>query len=88
MEEWVADLRFDADIEAKIKTKHQLTVSMIKEAVLCGADERSGWDNHPDYGWRFFLQGTSSDGTRILVYARPIDRQDGIWDCVTAWRIK
>lgn len=83
----MAELRFDPEVEEKIKTKHQLTVEMIKEAVLCGADDRSGWHNDPKYGLRLFLEGTSSDGTRILVYARPIDRSDGIWDCVTAWRI-
>lgn len=87
MEEWVAEIRFAADVEAKIKTKHGLTVAQIKEAVLCGADEKSGWHKHPRYGWRLFLMGTDSTGARMLVYVRPIDRVDGIWECVTAWKV-
>lgn len=87
MGEWVAEIRIAEDVEAKIGTKHNLNGDQIRDAVLLGAEEEARWHNHPIYGRRLLLIGTDSGGTRILVYMRPVDQADGIWECLTAWKV-
>ncbi len=52
MEAWIAQIRFDPAVEAKIKEKHQLTPARIREAVALGAADSVGWHTDPVYGRR------------------------------------
>lgn len=86
MEEWIAEIRFSAEVEAKLRQQHFLTPGQVREAVACGAHDRATWHDHPIYGRRLIATGSDADGP-MVVYLRPIDRRDGIWECLTAWRM-
>lgn len=87
MQEWIGEIRFSPAVEAKLAAKHGLNPSRVREAVSCGAHDWAVWDDDPRYGRRLILGGVDADGP-IEVYLRPIDRRDGLWQCLTAWRRK
>ena len=86
MEEWVGEIRFSPQVIAKIQTKHHLTAQDVRQAVSCGAHDDHRWDDDPLYGRRLILEGSYAEG-RLRAYLRPIDRRDGLWECLTAWRV-
>lgn len=83
--EWVGLIQFSPETEQKLRQKHNLTPAAVKEAVLAGAHTEARWDWSDDHGERLMLKGEGADGP-MVVYLRPIDRIDGTWECVTAWR--
>jgi hypothetical protein len=85
MKEWVGEIRFSPEVIEKLWTKHDLTPEEVRMAVACGAHDEYRWDNDPAYGRRLIVEGSDSQG-RIRAYLRPIDRRDGLWECLTAWR--
>ncbi len=86
MEEWIATITFDLEVEGKLRTKHNLAPEQVREAIAFGAHTSAGWHVHPDYGRRLIVTGSDADGVGMIVYLRPIDRRDGVWECLTAWR--
>jgi len=72
-------------VEAKLRTKHNLTPDRVTAAVAWGHHDWAKWHDHPIYGRRLILGGSDADG-QVVAYLRPIDRKDGIWQCLTAWR--
>jgi hypothetical protein len=86
VEEWVGEIRFAPEIVAKLREKHGLHPDQIRRAVACGAHDEARWDDDPDYGRRLILTGSDDLGT-LRAFLRPIDREDGLWECLTAWRI-
>jgi hypothetical protein len=87
MQEWVGEIRFSEAVEAKLWIKHNLTPAQVRAAVSCGAHDTYRWDRDKDYGRRLILEGSDADGP-IRAYLRPIDRRDGLWECLTAWRVR
>jgi hypothetical protein len=85
VQEWVGEIRFSPEVTEKLRTKHDLTPEQVRSAVACGAHDWGGWDDDPAYGRRLILRGSDERGT-MLVLLRPIDRIDGLWECLTAWR--
>jgi hypothetical protein len=83
--EWIGDIRFDPEVERKIR-KRGLTPDQVREAVAFGADEGTRWDDDDRYGRRLIARGTDAQGP-IEAYLRPIDEPDGLWECLTAWRL-
>lgn len=81
---WIAEIHFDDGVEAKIKEKHQLTAARVREAVSLGAADRVDWHTDLVYGRRLIATGTDADDHTIIVYLRPVDRDEEIWDCLTA----
>jgi hypothetical protein len=86
MAEWIGEIRFSAEVAAKLRQKHDLTPEQVFEAVAVGAHDSAGWDDDPSYGSRLVMFGSDEIG-RIVVYLRPVDRRDGVWKCLTAWRV-
>jgi hypothetical protein len=86
-EEWVGFIYFDPYTVDKLATKHNLAPWQVKQAVSCGAHDFAGWDNDSVYGLRLLLTGSPADGKPLIAYLRPLDRTDGTWECLTAWRI-
>lgn len=84
--EWVGEIRFSAAVEMKLRAKHGLTPDEVRTAVSVGAHDRARWDDDPRRGRRLIIFGRDERGT-IVAYLRPIDRRDGVWQCVTAWRV-
>jgi hypothetical protein len=85
MEEWIGEIRFSVAVEAKIRSKHNLTPEVIRDAIAYGAHDHAEWARHPRYGRRLIVWGSDPQGT-LVVYLRPIDRRDGLWECLTAMR--
>lgn len=86
MAEWVGEIRFSAEVAEKLRNKHGLAPGRVRQAVSCGAHERAAWHIHPVYGRRLVLTGRDADGA-IIAYLRPLDQTDGLWECLTAWRM-
>lgn len=88
MAEWIGRVVFDPTTEAKLTTKHDLTPRDVEEAVALGQHHWAGWEDHPEYGERLVAIGTTVAGGKLIAYLRPIDRTDGVWECLTAWRLE
>jgi hypothetical protein len=86
MKEWIGQIQpASVEVEQKVRVKHHITTAQIKQAVSCGAEDWGGWHTHPVYGRRLILVGSDTLGP-MIVYLRPIDRRDGLWEYLTAWR--
>jgi hypothetical protein len=85
MREWIGEIRFSPAVQRKLQTKHDLTPDQVRSAVAAGAHDWAVWHTHPIYGRRLILGGSDADGP-MVVYLRPLDRRDGLWECLTAWR--
>jgi hypothetical protein len=86
MGEWIGQIvPASQATEDKLTQKHNLTIAQIMEAVAHGAHERAFWHDHPTYGRMLIVYGSDSI-SGMVVYLRPIDREDGLWECLTAWR--
>ena len=86
MDDWVGEIRFDPEITAKLREKHGLTPDQVRAAVAWGGHDEARWDTDPTYGRRLIVTGSDDQGP-LRAYLRPIDRDDGLWECLTAWRI-
>lgn len=84
---WIGYVIFAEEIAAKLRAKHSLTPDQVREAICWSTHERAAWDDHPVYGERLVVTGDSSTCGRIIAYLRPVDRSDGTWECLTAWRL-
>jgi hypothetical protein len=84
--EWIGEIRFDPEVEQKLRQKHALTPDQVRAAVALGSDDGMRWDEHEKYGRRLIVRGSATEGA-IEAYLRPIDQTDGLWKCVTAWRL-
>lgn len=85
MAEWIGDIRFAPEIERKIR-KRGLTPDQVRVAVALGADEDLRWDEDERYGRRLVARGYDLQGP-LVAYLRPLDETDGLWECLTAWRL-
>lgn len=87
MAEWIGVIIIAPETEKKLRRKHKLTGDKVREAIGLGAADDAAIEDHPRYGERLVVRGRSYDATRIIVYLRPVDRTDGVWECLTARRI-
>ena len=85
MADWIGHIAFDPATSEKLRRKHNLTDEEVVEAVAHGNHDRAVWDDEEAYGERLVLTGSTYNGRRIIAYLRPIDRDDGTWECMTAW---
>lgn len=80
-------MHFEPDIEAKIRDPdHNLTPEQVRQAICWGAHETDNWDDDEIYGLRLVVTGTSADNVGLVAYLKPIDAEDGTWECRTAFR--
>lgn len=87
-QEWVGFIYFDPLVVMKLREKHDgLTPREVRQAVSCGAHDSADWEDHPEYGRRLVMRGTPANGRQLISYLRPLDRTDGTWECLTAWRL-
>lgn len=85
MQEWIGDIYFSPETEAKLRHEHDLTSDQVRLAVALGAHDTANWEDHPEYGERLVVTGSDEKGS-LIAYLRPLDRLDGYWECLTAWR--
>ena len=84
---WIGDVFVDASVEAKLRERHDLTGELVRSAVCVGHHERAVWHEDPVYGRRLIVTGRTSEDRPIIAYLRPLDETDGLWECLTAWRL-
>lgn len=84
--EWIGQILFSDQVSDKVVRKHGLSPEEIRRAIACGAHDDARWHDDPIYGPRLMVRGTV-DQQQIIVYLRPIDSHDGLWECLTAWRL-
>ena len=83
---WIGSIVVDPEVETKLRIKHGLTGGQVEAAVAFGGHTRAAWDDHPVYGRRLVVVGSDSSG-EIIAYLKPLDESDGLWECLTAWRL-
>ena len=66
---------------AEICQEYDLTPAQVRQAVACGAHDWAVWDDDLLYGRRLILGGSDAEGP-MVVYVRPLDRRDGLWECL------
>jgi hypothetical protein len=84
--DWVGFIVFSDEIQAKLRQKHGITPEQVAFAIGFGRHDSAVWDDDPRYGRRLILTGSDDEG-ELVAYLRPLDREDGRWECLTAWRI-
>ena len=85
--EWVGEIRISPTVEAKLRTEHGLMATQVREAVSFRGHEQGRWSDHPKHGRRLLVMGRSADGVELVAVLRPLDREDGLWQCLTAWKM-
>jgi len=82
---YAAVLIIDPSTEAKLRTKHGLTGSQVREAVLLGAHIEARWQDHPEHGERWLVRGETYDGTELLAIVIAANQiEDGTFVLKTA----
>lgn len=59
---WIAEVVAKAAVVDKLHRKHHLTLSEVDEAVALGQHDTARWDDHPTYGRRLVVRGTTVAG--------------------------
>jgi len=83
----VAQLNISPYVEDKINKKHNLTAAEVREAVLYARDAVAEWQEHPQYGLRLVVRGTTYAGRPVIAYltrANEDDPDEGTFDLKTA----
>lgn len=76
-----------AEIDHKLRHEHDLTPDQVRRAICWGAHDDAVWEDHPEYGVRLVVKGSTDETGPLVAYLRPIDESDGTWECLTAWRL-
>jgi hypothetical protein len=72
----VAQLNISPVVEDKINQKHDLTAVEVREAVLYARDAAAEWQDHPQYGRRLVVRGTTYAGRPVIAYMTPLNQHD------------
>jgi hypothetical protein len=86
-EPWIGLVVIPSEIETKLRIAHFLTPEQVRLAICWGAHHQAAWEDHPVYGERLVVTGTTDETGPLIAYLRPIDETDGTWECLTAWRL-
>jgi hypothetical protein len=86
-EPWIGHVTILPDIERKLRTEKFLAPDQVRLAICWGAHDRAVWNEHPEYGRRLVVTGSTDETGPLIAYLRPLDESDGLWECLTAWRL-
>jgi hypothetical protein len=79
---YVGFIEISPAMAEKIQSKHGVTPDEVREA--CTGQVRGGWHDHPEYGRRLLVVGTTAGGRVLKVILQPVDVTDGTWRLRTA----
>ena len=74
------------EVEYKLATKHHVSRDEVEQAVRFSAFRDARWHDHPEFGRRLLVRGLTDERVSILAILKPINEQEGIWECKTARR--
>ena len=80
----VHELTWDDEVVEKLWRKHRVLPREVREVVFDDEAEFA-WTRARRHGWRLLVRGRTAGGRRLLVILRPLDREGGLWRCVSAW---
>jgi len=85
---WVARLEIGSRTADKLSRAHGLSADDVWDALVCVAELRAAWDDHPDRGRRalieFFL-----NGQHVLAVLHPVDDALGdTWNLGSAYPLR
>jgi hypothetical protein len=85
---WIGYIVIPDLIEEKLRTKHMITGAQLRAAISQGAHDEASVEDHPQYGERLLVTGSTLETGPVIAYLRPIDESDGTWECLTARRFE
>lgn len=80
----VSELIWDDDIVEKLWRKHRVLPREVLQVVFDDDEAEFRWTRDRRHGWRLLVRGRTAGGRRLLVILRPVDREGGLWRCVSA----
>lgn len=86
MAERIMEIRISPAVEFKLRSKHQLSGDIVREAIQYPAKSRCHWQFHNIYGWRLQAFGFLDSGYVVVAYLYQIDDSYEIWSLGTAFR--
>lgn len=84
---WIGYLYIEPEVEQKLRAEHYLTGDQVRRAICWGAHDQAAWDDDPIYGLRLVVTGSTTDTGPLIAYLKPLDVGDGLYECLTAWRL-
>lgn len=72
-------------IENKLWNKHGLTHEEVYDLIISQQPELL-WQKHPRHGSRYLGVIKNLEGEDVRIILRPIDKENGIWKLITAFR--
>lgn len=81
----VSELVWDDEVVEKLWRKRRVLPREVREVVFDDEAARFAWSRSRRHGWRLLVRGRTAGGRRLLVILRPVDREGGLWKCVSAW---
>ena len=79
------ELRWDEAIQEKLWTKHRVLGREVGDVVFDDPEADFRWREHRWHGRRLLVRGRTRSGRRLIVIFDPIDLDEGVWRCRTAW---
>lgn len=81
----VYELQWDEAIQEKLWTKHRVLGREVGDVVFDDPEADFRWREHRRHGRRLLVKGRTRSGRRLIVILDPIDLDEGVWRCRTAW---
>lgn len=82
---YIAEVRISPAVEDKLRRKHNVTGSEVREAVVLCAVRRSQLEMDPERGERLLVTGVTAAGRVLNVVLYPFGQDnDGSWSLGTA----
>jgi predicted AAA+ superfamily ATPase len=82
---YIADVKVSHAVEAKIQSKHNVTIDEVREAVVLCEVIRSYIEYHPEKGERLLVTGRTAERRVLNVVLYPAEPgSDGMWWLGTA----
>jgi hypothetical protein len=74
---WLGWVEVPPEVETKLRIDHFLTPTQVRQAICWGAHDKATWDDHPGYGERLVVTGSTQETGPIIIYLKPLDESDG-----------
>lgn len=85
MQTRISQLQWDDAIIVKLWEEHHVEWWEVEEVVLDDEEAKFRWHTSRKHGSRLLVRGKSAGGRRLFVVLAPVDPENGVWRCRTAW---
>jgi hypothetical protein len=74
------------EVETQACDQVHVSGDEVEQAVRFSAFRDARWHDHPEFGRRLLVRGLTDERVPIVAILKPINEQEGIWECKTARR--